>query len=841
MPPLDSLSIFNAQPGATLLLSPDWVIVGASDDYLAVTLTERDIIVGQHIFDAFPDNPATPEANAVANVRASLETVLATKQPHEMAPQHYDVPDPALPGRFVERHWQPRHTPVLDAAGQVQFIIQSVQDITASRQAERQLRESVVAEQVARAEAELQRQRFYDVLMALPAQVATYHGPDHTYHFVNAAYQRYFPTPDLPGRSLRKVLPEVEDQGVLAIMDRVYQTGEPSYQQELEVWLDFEGNGQPRQLFLNVLFHPLRGSQGRVDGVLDFSYDVTEQVLARRQVEQLNQQLEAARAEAERERSQLQALIAQAPVAIGLFEGEDLRITSVNAVISALWGYTPAHVLGRPLLEAVPELQGQGFDDLLRQVLHTQVAYTGTEAPATLQRDGQLHMTYFNFVYQPLYEAEGQVTGVLCIAVDVTGQVVARQQVEQLNQELEVRVAKRTAALKTALNLTEQQREQLRGQQQHLLRLFEQAPVAIYVLHGPTYVMEVVNPAMSELIGPPLTELLGKPYFEAVPELADQGYPAFLAEVWRTGQPFVAREQPAKLRRHGPSETGYFTFVYQPLHDAQGRMTDIMCVAVDVTDQVIARQQVHLLNEELTAKNHALHESNAQLTRTNVDLDTFVYTASHDLKAPISNIESITLALRDTLPADVQQDEMIAHLLDLLEHTTARFQLTIGQLTDLSKLQLAHAGPAEPVPLAAVIESVRLDLAPAMVEANAQLTVAVAPDLRVSFSPANLRSAVYNLLSNAVKYRALDRPAQVQVRAYSAGPRVVLEVQDNGLGLNAHQQSRLFGLFQRLHTHVEGTGVGLYTTKRLVENGGGTIAVESQVDVGTTLTLTFPA
>ena len=66
-------------------------------------------------------------------------------------------------------------------------------------------------------------------------------------------------------------------------------------------------------------------------------------------------------------------------------------------------------------------------------------------------------------------------------------------------------------------------------------------------------------------------------------------------------------------------------------------------------------------------------------------------------------------------------------------------------------------------------------------------------------------------------------------------------MQDNGLGLNAHQQQRLFGLFQRLHTHVEGTGVGLYITKRLVENGGGTIAVRSQVDVGTTFTLTFPA
>jgi len=68
-----------------------------------------------------------------------------------------------------------------------------------------------------------------------------------------------------------------------------------------------------------------------------------------------------------------------------------------------------------------------------------------------------------------------------------------------------------------------------------------------------------------------------------------------------------------------------------------------------------------------------------------------------------------------------------------------------------------------------------------------------------------------------------------------------LTVQDNGLGLNAQQQTRLFQLFQRLHTHVEGTGLGLYMVKRIVENAGGTLAVQSQVNVGTTFTLTFPA
>jgi PAS domain S-box-containing protein len=804
------------------------VILGASDDYLGATLTQRETLVGQHIFDAFPDNPETPEANAVANVRASLLQVLATKQPHEMAPQHYDVPDRTQPGQFIERHWQPRHTPVLDAQGQVQFILQSVQDITASRQAERQLRASVAAEQVARAEAEAQRQRFYETLLALPALVATYHGPDHIYTFANPAYQRYFPTPTLLGRPLREVLPEAEGQGVLALMNQVYQTGEPSYQQELEVWLDFDGGGQPRQLFLNLLFHPLRDAQGRVDGLLDFSYDVTEQVRTRQQVEQLNQQLEAARAEAERGRTQLQALLAQAPVAIALFEGEDLRVTSVNAALSVLWGHTPEQVVGRPLLEAVPALQGQGFDDLLRQVLHTQVPFIGTETPAVLRRAGQLHTTYFNFVYQPLYEANDQVFSVLCAAVDVTEQVVARQQVEQLNQELEARVQQRTRALRT---------------------LFAQAPMALVVLRGPQFIIEQANTQAEAIWGVGGAQVLGRPHFEAIPGSAGQGFEELLTGILATGEAVVQREVLIKLARAHtglPSE-GYYTVIFKPLFDeGQPQPSGIVVMWTETTDQVLARQQVQDMNEELAAINEELHatneelqESNRQLTRTNVELDTFVYMASHDLKAPITNIESISLALRDTLPADVQQDEMIAHLLDLLEQTTARFQLTIGQLTDLSKLQLAHASPAEVVHLAPVIESVRLDLAPVIAAANAQLTVAVAPDLVVSFSPANLRSTIYNLLSNAVKYRALDRPAQVQVRAFPSGGRVVLEVQDNGLGLNAHQQSRLFGLFQRLHTHVEGTGVGLYITKRLVENGGGTIAVESRVDVGTTFTLTF--
>lgn len=91
-----------------------------------------------------------------------------------------------------------------------------------------------------------------------------------------------------------------------------------------------------------------------------------------------------------------------------------------------------------------------------------------------------------------------------------------------------------------------------------------------------------------------------------------------------------------------------------------------------------------------------------------------------------------------------------------------------------------------------------------------------------------------------MKYRHPDRPPQVDVRARLRPGYTVLEVNDNGLGLEAAQLPKLFGLFQRFHSHVEGTGIGLYMVKRMVENAGGRIEVQSQPGGGTTFLVHLP-
>ncbi len=235
-----------------------------------------------------------------------------------------------------------------------------------------------------------------------------------------------------------------------------------------------------------------------------------------------------------------------------------------------------------------------------------------------------------------------------------------------------------------------------------------------------------------------------------------------------------------------------------------------------------------------------LKQANEQLRRTNVDLDNFIYTASHDLKAPISNIEGLLYLLQEELPPAVTEAALLGSTLKRMLESVERFKRTIAHLTDVSKLQKEHTPAAAQVNLAAVVEDVRQDLLPLLQETGAKLVVDVSALPPVQFSEKNLRSIFYNLLSNAVKYHSPDRAPRVDVRAHMQPGFTVLEVHDNGLGIAPAQLPKLFGMFQRFHDHVDGSGIGLYMVKRMVENAGGRIEVHSQLGAGTTFFVYLP-
>ncbi|MES5820087.1 ATP-binding protein [Streptomyces sp. RG80] len=123
----DFRRLFDAVLSPLLVLTPDFTIVEVNRAYLTATRTDRDI-VGRPIFDVFPDNPEDPSADGVANLRRSLETVVATGRTDTMALQRYDIPTDE--GAFDERYWSPVNAPVLDERGRVSYVIHRVEDVT---------------------------------------------------------------------------------------------------------------------------------------------------------------------------------------------------------------------------------------------------------------------------------------------------------------------------------------------------------------------------------------------------------------------------------------------------------------------------------------------------------------------------------------------------------------------------------------------------------------------------------------------------------------------------------------------------------------------------------------
>jgi signal transduction histidine kinase len=109
----------------------------------------------------------------------------------------------------------------------------------------------------------------------------------------------------------------------------------------------------------------------------------------------------------------------------------------------------------------------------------------------------------------------------------------------------------------------------------------------------------------------------------------------------------------------------------------------------------------------------------------------------------------------------------------------------------------------------------------------------------IVFAKKNLRSILLNLLDNAIKYRASDRPLELRLRTEEFKDYVILSLQDNGMGLGPSKMSEIFLKFKRHHSHVEGSGIGLYLVKKIMENAGGKIEVESELGEGSVFRLYF--
>ncbi|SFQ05151.1 PAS domain-containing protein [Hymenobacter arizonensis] len=665
----------------------------------------------------------------------------------------------------------------------------------------------------AQSETERQRSRLERFFMQAPAGICILDGPDLRFELVNPAFQALFPSRRLQGRPILDAMPEIAEHVVYQSLRKVYKLGITHEEFDMLIPLQNPQTGRLEERYFNYTQQARFDENGQIDGIMVFAFEVTEQLQTRQRNQALQAEALHAAEQLVRQRETLHQVFEQTPALVFIARGPNHFIDYVNPAYQSLF---PDRVLvGKPTAEAIPESVEGGFVALLDQVFATNKPYFGSEVLANGHAAaGDSRPRYLNFTYQA-YQENGVTVGVSSFAFDVTEQVQARQQAEALQAE----VSRRDAQLQD---------------------LFEQAPVAIAVFRGPTFIIELANPGMRELWGEAPIEALGKPLLEAMPELQGQGFDTLLRQVLNTGETYSAQEQPMQLLRYGQLETIVLDFVYQPLRESNGTITGVAVVATEVSEQMAARELLARANTELLAANQAvstrneeLATANAQLVRTNQDLDNFVYAASHDLKQPINNLAGLIEEIRvGTVFNDPEEGSM---LMPMVDDALRQLATTIDDLAAVGQAQRMPNLPAETVALDELTQEVLQTLQPQVQAARARVTTDFAARPTITYARVNLRTILLNLLSNALKYSDPARPARVHLSLWVEEGRPVLLVEDNGLGFDVQRhRSELFHLFRRFHDHTEGTGVGLYLVNRIVQSNGGRVEVESEIGEGTT-------
>lgn len=284
--------------------------------------------------------------------------------------------------------------------------------------------------------------RFRSLIDQAPVATCLFTGKELNIELANDLMLSYWgKNSSVIGKPLAEVLPELKEQPFLDILNTVLTTGAPY--KALNMHAEIVVDGVLKSHYFDFTYQPVRNKDGVIYGVMDMAVDVTDRVLAQQKIDEAQRQILSS--------------FEQSPVAIALIDESELTFTMANPFYGELVGRTPEQLIGKPLLSAIPEVAGQGFDDLLKEVMSTGKPYIAEETPVTITRKNIKETIFVDLTYQPRQDSNGKISGILVIATDVTGQVRSRQNIEasearyrQFSQELEERVNMRTQELTLA-------------------------------------------------------------------------------------------------------------------------------------------------------------------------------------------------------------------------------------------------------------------------------------------------------------------------------------------------------------------------------------------------------
>ncbi|GAB2683702.1 hypothetical protein GCM10027037_00860 [Mucilaginibacter koreensis] len=804
---------------------------------------------------------------------------------------------------------------------------------------------------------------------------------------------------DIVGLPLQIAVPELVGQPFLEQMRDTFRTGQTFSGINIPAVLEI--NGKLQTSYYDYEYRPIKDSDGHVYCMLHTASDVTDAVLGRKAIEQeqqhlynleneqaLNEELASANEELSSINEELQQtqehlnqlnaeledrvsqrtalltsseakmryLIDDAPVAIAVLIGSNFIIEQANQYILKIWGKSSA-VIGQTIYDALPEIQGQAFFQILENVYASGEVYYGSEAPGIMEYEGELRQIFTNFVFKPIKDENGETHSVMIVATEVTEQVLASRFVKAAKHRLDAMV--------------------------------QTTPVALTILNGRELVIEQANAAMYEIWQRDADQTLEKKLVDVFPELVGQPFPEMLASVFDTGERIAFPELPVLIKHPDGSEKNiYVNFSYDPIINEDREVESILASVVDVTESVRSRQQLeqsqaelqetteelaasneelNAINEEMVASNEELASTNEELvstqehlheligqlqeskerfsfllntipqqvwtanasgaidyvnqvvikdfganmdaivgegwqrfihpedlpqamdlwlhaiengneyvvefrllfadgdyqwhlgravpliengkiqlwlgTNTNIDLqkrneqkkDEFISIASHELKTPLTSIKAFNqLLLRG---GDINR---IAGFAQKSSDHIKRLEKLIADLLDVTRI---NSGKLEydmqPFSFRQLLTESVENIRHMAVKHDIVLENAV--DISFTGDHFRLEQVMNNFLSNAVKYS--PQGEKVIVSSKLESDRLVVSVQDFGIGIDPTHVNRLFDRYYRVDNtamRFEGLGLGLFISSEILKRHQGKVWIESELGKGSTFYFSMP-
>jgi len=721
-----------------------------------------------------------------------------------------------------------------------------------------------------------------NILSNAPASICILRGPEHIFEVANENYLKLVGHRNIIGKKVKEALPEIANQGFLELLDNVYSTGEAYVGNEILIKLNI-GKGKFKNSYLNFVYEPTRNKKGEIDGVFVHAINVTEQVQARKKVEESE--------------DRLKEVINTVPAIIWITDTKGQSVF-LNKNWYSYTGQDKEAAEGMGWLDAThPEDRKQ-----------TEFAFLeGHDQKQAYTISFRLRNKHGNYRWvldkaSPKFDANGHYEGMIGTVVDVH---------EEKMKE----------------NLVREKEHRLQG-------IVKEATVATAIYTGLDMNIELANDAMIDLWGKD-PSVLGKPLDKALPELDGQPFGEILKNVYKTGETYWGKEDRVDLRKAGKIKTGFYNFTYKPLRDKNGAIYGILNMALDVTDSVKSKMMLeesefhfrqmadlmpgmvsktdgqgndiyfnknwldftgkgieHLreigwveyihkeeketfveawkncletgcnIEMQLRLKNkegkYIWHLSRCEAVKeddgtvkmwiaasTEIDKikeeekrkEDFLKMVSHELKTPVTSIKGYVQLLLSLLKKQEEAEASNLPLqpsLERINHQVSRLTRLISEILDLSRirenqLELKKENFNLNELVAETIQDINYT--------NTQHKIALESDVKceVEADRDRIGQVIINFVMNAIKYSPGSQDIIVRI-SQESNDKVKVSVKDFGIGIGEENHKKIFKRFYRVGVKSEetysGFGIGLYLANEIIDRHNGEIQLKSKLGEG---------